>query len=54
MSYFRENYRIHHDFSHLNKAIEQIEKVTILNNEKQSVVDSVWSFILLKSNKTCS
>ena len=49
--YFREKYRIQHDFSNLNKTIKRIEQVSVLNGKKQSLIDSVWLLILIKSNR---
>ena len=37
IAYFREKYRIQHDFSNLNKAI----KIIVLSGEEQSLIDSV-------------
>ena len=51
IAYFREKYRIQHDFSNLNKAIRQSEQASALNDEEQSLIDSVWSLILVKSNQ---
>ena len=51
IGYFREKYRIQYDFSNLNKAIKQIEQTSVLSGEEQSLIDSVWSLILVKSNK---
>ena len=34
IAYFIENYRIHHEFSHLNKAIKQIEQAAALSSER--------------------
>ena len=39
IAYFREKYRIHHDFSNLNKAIKQIEHASVLSSEEQSLID---------------
>ena len=50
-TYFREKYRIQHDFSNLNKAIKQIEQASVLSGEEQSLIDSVWSLILVNSNQ---
>ena len=47
IAYFREKYRIQHDFSNLNKAIKQIEQAVVLNGEEQSLIDSLWSLILV-------
>ena len=47
IAYFREKYRIQHDFSNLNKAIKQIEQAY----EEQSPIDRVWSLILVQSNQ---
>ena len=33
IAYFREKYRIQHDFSNLNKAIKQIEQASVLSGE---------------------
>ena len=46
---FREKYRIQHDFSNLNKAIKMIEQASVLSGEEKSLIDSVWSLILVKS-----
>ena len=51
LTYFREKYKIHHDFSNLNKAIEQIEQAAVLSSEEQSLIDMEWSLILVKSNQ---
>ena len=51
IAYFREKYRIQHDLSNLNKAIKQIEQASVLRGEEQSLIDSVWSLILVKSNQ---
>ena len=48
---FKEKYRIQHDFSNLNKAIKQIEQVYVMRGEEKSLIDRVWSLILVKSNK---
>ena len=48
---FREKYRIQHDFSNLNKAIKQIEQVYVMRGEEKSLIDRVWSLILVKSNQ---
>ena len=34
IAYFREKYRIQHDFSNLNKAIKQIEQAFVLSREE--------------------
>ena len=47
LAYFRGKYRIQHDFSILNKAIKQIEQAS----EEKSLIDNVWSLILVKYNK---
>ena len=49
IAYFREKYRIQHDFSNLNKAIKMIEQASVLSGEEKSLIDSVWSLILVKS-----
>ena len=49
VAYFREKYRIQH--SNLNKAIKQIEQASVLSSEEQTLIDSVWSRILVKSNQ---
>ena len=49
IAYFREKYRIQHDFSNLHKSIKQIEQASVLIGEEQSLVDRVWSLILVKS-----
>ena len=49
--YFREKYRIQHDFSNLNKAIKQIEQASVLSGEEQSFIHSLWSLILVKCNQ---
>ena len=46
MADFREKYRIQHDFSNLNKAIKQISY-----QAEKSLIDRVWSLILVKSNQ---
>ena len=51
IAYFCENYRIQHDFSNLNKAIKQIQQASVLSVEEQSLIDRVWSLILVKSNQ---
>ena len=51
ITYFRENYWIHHDFSNLNKAIKSVDQGTVLSREEQSVSDRVWSLILVTSNQ---
>ena len=51
IAYFREKYRIQHDFSNLNKAIKMIEQASVLSSEEKSFIDSVWSLILVKSNQ---
>ena len=51
IAYFREKYRIQHDFSNLNKAIKMIEQASVLSGEEKSLIDSVWSLILVKSNQ---
>ena len=48
---FREKYRIQHDFSNLNKAIKMIEQASVLSGVDKSLIDSVWSLILEKSNQ---
>ena len=50
IAYFRE-YVIPHDFSNLNKAIKQIEQVYVMSGEEKSLIDRVWSLILVKSNQ---
>ena len=45
--YFREKYRIKHDFSNLNKAIKMIKQAYVLSGEEKSLIDSVWSLILV-------
>ena len=50
IAYFREKSRIQHDFSNLNKAIKQIEQVYVMSGEEKSLIDRVWSLILVKSN----
>ena len=45
--YFREKYRLQHDFSKLNKAIKQIEHAPVLSGDEQSLIDRVWSLILV-------
>ena len=42
---------IQHDFSNLNKAINQIEQVYVMSGEDKSLIDRVWSLILVKSNQ---
>ena len=51
ITYFREKYNIHHDFSDLNKAIERIEQAAVLSSEEQSLIYMEWSLILEKSNQ---
>ena len=51
IEYFREKNRIQYDFSNLNKAIKQIEQASVLSGEQQSLIDIVWSLILVKSNQ---
>ena len=52
LAYFREKYRIQHDFSNLNDAINQIEQESVLSGEEKYLIDSVlWSVILVKSNQ---
>ena len=51
IAYFREKYRIQHDFSYLNNAIKQIKQVYVMSGEEKSLIDRVWSLILLKSNQ---
>ena len=51
IAYFREKYRIQHDFSNLNKAIKQIEQASVLNGEEQSLIDRVWPPIIVQSNQ---
>ena len=43
---------IQHYFLDLNKSIKQIEQVSLLGGEEQSLIDRVWSLILVKSNHT--
>ena len=40
-----------HMTSKLNKAINMIEQASVLSGEEKSVIDSVWSLILVKSNQ---
>ena len=51
IAYFRENYRIQHDFSNLNKSIKQIEQAAVSSGEEQSLINRVWSSILVKANQ---
>ena len=51
IAYSREKYRIQHDFSNLNKAIKMIEQASVLSGEEKSLIDSVWSLILVNSNQ---
>ena len=51
IAYFREKYMIQHDFSNLNKAIKQIEQVYVMSGEEKSLIDRVWSLILVISNQ---
>ena len=51
IAYFREKHRIQHDFLNLNKAIKQIEQASVLSGEEQSLMDRVWSLILVQSNQ---
>ena len=50
IAYFREKYRIQHDPTNLHKAIKMIEQASVLSDEEKSLIDSVWSLILVKSN----
>ena len=50
IAYFREKYRIQHDFLNLNKA-KMIEQASVLSGEEKSFIDSVWSLILVKSKQ---
>ena len=38
IAYFREKYRIQHDFSNLNKAIKMIEQASVLSGEVKSLI----------------
>ena len=40
IAYFREKYRIQHDFSNVNKAIKMIEQSSVLSGEEKSLIDS--------------
>ena len=51
IAYFREKYRIQHDFSNLNKAIKMIEQASVLSGEEKSLIDRVWPPILGQSNQ---
>ena len=51
IAHFREQYRIQHDFSNLNKALKMIEQASVMSGEGKSLIDSVWSLILVKSNQ---
>ena len=51
IAYFREKYRIQHDFSNLNKAIKMIEQASVLSSEEKSLIDRVWPPILVQSNQ---
>ena len=51
IAYFREKHRIQHDFSNLNKAIKMIEQASVWSGEEKSLIDSVWSLIIVKSNQ---
>ena len=51
IAYFREKHRIQHDFSNLNKAIKMMKQASVLSGEEKSLIDSVWSLILVKSNQ---
>ena len=51
IAYFRKKYRIPHDFLNLNKAVNQFKQAYVLISEEQSLIDSVWSLILVKSNQ---
>ena len=42
---------IQHDFSILNKAIKQIDQVYVMTAEEKSLMDIVWSLILVKSKQ---
>ena len=48
IAYFNEKYKVQHDFSNLNKAIKMIEQASVLSGEEQSLIDSVWSLIIVK------
>ena len=37
--------------SNLNKAIKQMEQASVFSGEEQSLIDRVWSVILVKSNQ---
>ena len=50
IAYFREKYKIQHDFSNLNKAIKQTEQVYVMSGEEKSLIDSVWLLIRVKAN----
>ena len=41
ISYSRVKYRIQHDFSNLNKAINQNEQMYVMSVEEKSLIDSV-------------
>ena len=51
ITYSREKYWIQHDFPNLNKVIKPIEQAPVLSSEEQTLIDSVWSLILGKSNQ---
>ena len=51
IGYFRENYSIQYDFPNLNTTNKQIEQASVLSGEEQSLIDRVWSLILVKSNQ---
>ena len=51
IAYFREKYRMQHDFSNLNKAIKQIEQMYAMCGAEKSLIVRVWSLILVKSNQ---
>ena len=51
IAYFREKYRIQHDFSNLNKTIKHIEQASVLSSEEKSLIDRVCSLFIVKSNQ---
>ena len=36
--------------SNLNKAIKMFEQASVLSSEEKSLIDSIWSLILVNSN----
>ena len=52
LAYFREKYRIQHDFSNLNKAIKQIEQLYVMSGEEKYV--SNHSYIISNNESFCT